>query len=141
MTSVHTHDIGDTVAVDLHTLNGRDPERRNGTVVAVAEDGQVIAEFPQGDLPPMTVAGPPEHFIAVRTTPERFEPATADPRQRLWMHACGWPTAFPAAMTQPEGACYGDPDCDAAPDDWRPLYIRSVTSRPCPSSTSEEDAR
>lgn len=122
-----THEIGDTVAVDFHTLNGRDPERRNGTVVAIAEDGHVLAEFPQGDLPPMTVAGPAEHFIAVRTTPERFERARQG-RFLLWQHECGHVEMFPADWEPDDGGCDACESGSDRPADWQPLYVRQRTA-------------
>lgn len=64
---MHTHDIGDTVDVDLDLLSGARKRRRSGTVTEVHADGQITAEFPQEGFPPMVMSGPADHFIPVRT--------------------------------------------------------------------------
>jgi hypothetical protein len=65
---VRTHDVGDTVAVDLDLLSGGHKQRSSGKVIEVHADGQITAEFPQDGQLPMTVSGPAGHFIPVRTS-------------------------------------------------------------------------
>lgn len=64
-----THEPGDTVALKSRLLFA-DDVRREGTVVAVAEDGKVTVEFPQAPYSPMRVTDDAEHFISVRKAPD-----------------------------------------------------------------------
>lgn len=64
---MRTYDVGDTVAVNLDLLSPQRQQRHRGTVTEVHADGQITAQFPQDGAAPMTISGPADHFIAVRT--------------------------------------------------------------------------
>lgn len=59
--------LNDQVALPSKLLF--DEGRREGRVVAIAEDGLVTAEFPQTGAPPMRVDAPRHQFVLVRRAP------------------------------------------------------------------------
>lgn len=61
--------LGDAVAL-VSRLLFDDEAYREGTVSAVAADGQITAEFPQAGFPSMRVTSAPEHFSLIRRAPQ-----------------------------------------------------------------------
>jgi hypothetical protein len=74
--------VGDTVAL-VSRLLVDDDVRREGLVVAVADDGLVSAEFPQPPHSPMTVTSKPEHFTVVHKAPT-YEDLLAAISDEFW---------------------------------------------------------